>query len=115
MTRAQQNGSRRPGACGRVGIAGNARRSQVETNRPAKASPWRLRGGKMTIKRKNRPYIVHVHSTPLSLPVTDEVLEDFAIGAEGQRPIAAPVASAHPATNTLLPGVPVRASDPRAA
>ncbi len=69
----------------------------------------------MTIKRKNRRYIVDVHSTPLSVPVTDEVLEDFAIGAEEERRIAAPFASANLATNTLDLGASVKASDPGAA
>ena len=50
----------------------------------------------MTIKRKNRRYIVDVHSTPLSVPVTDEVLEDFAIGAEEERRILTPYAQIVP-------------------
>ena len=98
-----------------VTLPGTPRRSQVETNRPAKAAPWRLRGGKVTIKRKNRRYIVEVHSTPLSVPMTDDVLEDFAIGAEGERRITAPFASANLATNTLDLAASVKASDPGAA
>ena len=66
-------------------------------------------------RRENREYIVEVHSTPLSVPVTDEVLEDFAIGAEEERRIKDPFASANLATNTLDLGVGVRASDPAAA
>src|SRR6266566_2344483 len=41
----------------------------MKTNRPAKAPPWRLRGGNVTTKKKNRKYIVEVHSTPLSVSV----------------------------------------------
>ncbi len=66
----------------------------------------------MTTKKKNRKYIVEVHSTPLSVPVTDEVLEDFAVGAEEEGRIRAPFASANLATNTLDLSVSVRASDP---
>jgi predicted DNA-binding transcriptional regulator AlpA len=69
----------------------------------------------MTMKRKNREYIVDVHSTPLAAPITDEVLEDFAIGAEEERRITAPFASANLATNTLDLGAAVKASDPGAA
>ena len=69
----------------------------------------------MTIKKKNRKYIVEVHSTPLSVPVTDEVLEDFAVGAEEEGRVRAPFASANVATNTLDLSVSVRASDPATA
>jgi len=69
----------------------------------------------VTTKKKNRKYIVEVHSTPLSVPVTDEVLEDFAVGAEEEGRIRAPFASANLATNTLDLSVSVRASDPATA
>ena len=69
----------------------------------------------MTIKRKNRRYIVDLHSTPLSVPITDSLLEDFAIGAEEERRVSAPFASANLATNTLDLGLSVKAGDPAAA